>query len=156
MGTCCCSSGYCKSWGLTQLYLARLYSQSSSLGPYGAAVPSQPWIVPVLDHQDLAGHRGPYVDRFRSMIVLRVNQELPIARFHCLPAWPNRAARQWDAGVGTFTEVHLSEPGWQRLISPTLLPGLLRPGSVIHMNSHLFPRAILGGPSSVTSPVPGF
>ena len=42
-----------------------------------------------------------------------------------------------------------------RLIRPTLLPGLLRPGSVTHLNSHFFPRVILGGPWSVTSLVLG-
>ena len=50
---------------------------------------------------------------------------------------------------------HPSEAGGQRLISPTLLPGLLRPGSVTHLNSHFFPRVILRGPLSVTSLVLG-
>ena len=49
-----------------------------------------------------------------------------------------------------------NEAGGQRLIGPTLLPGLLRTGSVTHLNSRFFPRAIPGAPWSVTSPVPGF
>ena len=48
-----------------------------------------------------------------------------------------------------------NEAGGQRLISPALLPGLLRPGSVTHLNLHFFPRVILGGPRSVTSLVLG-
>ena len=57
---------------------------------------------------------------------------------------------------GKSQETWVSEAGGRRLISPTLLPGLLRPGSVTHLNSHFFPRVILGGPWSVTSLVMDF
>ena len=86
------------------------------------------------------------------MIVLRVNQEfLKHDSSACLHGLIGLiCSGKLVLGISQ------NEAGGQRLISPTLLPGLLRTGSVTHVNSHFFPRVILGGPWSVTSLVMDF